>query len=467
MTDSACLEPDPASTSASKNCCRWQMLLNKMRRNSYLLSFSLSLVMFKMVKIHRQNLKDQAKINQMRVENLKMFGFDEALAYLPPVNSDFKLIETYYPLMDGSYFSPFNTTKAKNDNQDRQDRENNKIVCWNEGLCYEYIWPSIKPYESEQEAAQKCDLMTKVGSRNTSPYPVYFRGVVGWNGNETRQWTTNFTDPTQKAQVQGCLPKIYHFRDARRCLKRHSLIFIGNDRARQHYHGVVGMMNDTLMVRDDEAAHSEPQKSKELNHVLLPLNAQTNPDFSTWAQFYLIDRAFKTDVRDVANKVIRYTSKTSNPNQERKLVFINPLKDLVNQAHLDYLKKLIVYLSNADSQEAFNPYKNARNRQNFIGNIGKIFVLALESDDIYDAALLSFNENLEKFCQSRPNCVFMRSSLHTAVGSIDQRGNYLPRNQSILVPPNIRVNFNLALNYYCNGQQSIKNMKIDDTNCCL
>ena len=72
--------------------------------------------------------------------------------------------------MDGSYFSPFNTTKKENREQDRQDRENNKIVCWYEGLCYEYIWPRVAPYKTEEENTRKCNEMMRVGGWNTSPY---------------------------------------------------------------------------------------------------------------------------------------------------------------------------------------------------------------------------------------------------------------------------------------------------------
>ena len=75
--------------------------------------------------------------------------------------------------MDGSYFSPFNTTKEKNLYQDRGDRENNKIVCWYEGLCYEYVWPDVKKFVSEEENTIFCNQMTKIGSWNVSPYAVW------------------------------------------------------------------------------------------------------------------------------------------------------------------------------------------------------------------------------------------------------------------------------------------------------
>ena len=221
-------------------------------------------------------------------------------------------------------------------------------------------------------------------------------------------------------------------------------------------------MNDTLLVEDLKNEGGDKEKL-ELSKILKPLNTATNPDFSTWTQYYKIDQKFKIDVRDIANKVIRFSANTSAPNLERKLVFITPIKDEINQVQLDYLKKLILYLSNADANlssnnAAVNPYINSRNRNAFIGNIAKVFVSALESSagkdhDQTQPGLIEFNENLEKFCETRPNVVFMRATLNTAVGSVLENGNYLPSDRGILVPPNLRVNFNLALNYYwgCGG----------------
>ena len=125
-----------------------------------------------------------------------------------------------------------------------------------------------------------------------------------------------------------------------------------------------------------------------------------------------------------------------------------------------------MYLSNADSKSRanFNPYLNQRNREAFIGNIAKIFVFPMEYPEALNPKtsqlqnLINFNQNLEKFVDSGKfvNVVFMRIGQITAQGSFYENGSYLPGSQPFLVPPNIRVNFNLAMNFYCNSQQSIK-----------
>lgn len=103
-----------------------------------------------------------------------MFGFDERLAYMPPIQDKIEIVDINYSLFNGTYFSPFNTTRDRNRLQDRQDRDNNKIVCWYEGLCYEYEWPKVPAFE-EQKNLQKCHEMTKFGKWNVAPYWVGFR----------------------------------------------------------------------------------------------------------------------------------------------------------------------------------------------------------------------------------------------------------------------------------------------------
>lgn len=276
------------------------------------------------------------------------------------------------------------------------------------------------------------------------------------------QWTTTPSESLEKQKTNFCQPKIYFFRDARRCLKRHTLIFIGNDRARQTFISVNAMIKDKLLINDTEITLKEQFKSKDIQVTIPPILETTKNDFSIWTKFLLLDKYFQTDVRNIANKVIRFSSNTTTPNLERKLIFIHPVRDQPIQKQLDYLKQLILYLGPAGGL-----YANPKNKNAFYGNIVKIFVFALE-DPKYPKKVEAFNQNLEKFCKDKINVVFMAVSQLTAKGSIwEDNHTYLPQGQNILVPPNIRVNFNLALNYYCNSQQSIRNMKVNDCNCCL
>lgn len=151
---------------------------------------------------------------------------------------------------------------------------------------------------------------------------------MAWNGNETRQWTTNF------GETEGCLIKIYYHRDIRRCLKRHALIFIGHDRARQHFYGIGSLIDDHLLMQDFEINKKAEFKSKELDLRVEPIQEGTTAEFSTWLKFYQTN--VRADVRNVANKVIRYSTNSSASNLERKVVFIHPERDLATPEHLTY-----------------------------------------------------------------------------------------------------------------------------------
>ena len=109
-----------------------------------------------------------------------MFGFDDVLSEIPVNNntSTKKLVwnETEYPLLEGYYFSPFNLT-SKN-LIEKGDRESRRVVCWYEGLCYEYLKPQVKASENVTFRDSQCQQLVKHGRWNKAPYPVYFRGAV-------------------------------------------------------------------------------------------------------------------------------------------------------------------------------------------------------------------------------------------------------------------------------------------------
>ena len=46
-------------------------------------------------------------------------------------------------------------------------------------------------------------------------------------------------------------------------------------------------------------------------------------------------------------------------------------------------------------------------------------------------------------------------------------GAYMEYDNQGLIEPHLRVNFNLVMNYVCNSDNSILNMKSADTNCCV
>ena len=87
----------------------------------------------------------------------------------------------------------------------------------------------------------ECEKMVKHGRWNKAPYPVYFRGAVAWNGNASMQWSTD----------GGCTPKVYYYRDSFRCLKKHSLYFIGGERSRQTLKANYQLLADNLEMTDD------------------------------------------------------------------------------------------------------------------------------------------------------------------------------------------------------------------------
>ena len=91
---------------------------------------------------------------------------------------------------------------------------------------------------------------------------------------------------------------------------------------------------------------------------------------------------------------------------------------------------------------------------------------SLHEPNIEYEKLEAFNKQIEKYCSNIDDIVFLKVNQMTSQGSINENGVYLPKDASVLIPPNIRVNFNLILNYYCNSQQSIQNMRIDDFSCC-
>ena len=126
--------------------------------------------------------------NLSRNVNLQMFGFDD---FIETTNTTKKFAwnETEYPLLEGYYFSPFNVT-SKNI-AEKGNRESRRIVCWYEGLCYEYFKPIVEVSKNASFRDEQCKRLVSHGRWNRAPYPVYFRGAVAWNGNASMQWSTD------------------------------------------------------------------------------------------------------------------------------------------------------------------------------------------------------------------------------------------------------------------------------------
>lgn len=143
--------------------------------------------------------------------------------------------------------------------------------------------------------------------------------------------------------------------------------------------------------------------------------------------------------------ILRQAGDNSN-----KIIVINPVPNYSTQEHLDFIKDLVRNLQPDSS-------------------VKLIVVYSVEASGEFESNREAFNNQIRKLVAGIDRVVFIDSNQVTGEGMINGVGGdaYVQYNKKFVIPPNLRVNFNLLLNYYCNRQVSIQNMKINDTNCCV
>jgi len=137
----------------------------------------------------------------------------------------------------------------------------------------------------------------------------------------------------------------------------------------------------------------------------------------------------------------------------RKIIIINPNEEYPSKDHFKHLTALVKMLS-SDKFVKF------------------IMIFSLEIGPDMDAKIVSkFNDQLDRFVSSLgiEYVKFIKVNLLVTQGMLKSRdsGAYMEYNYQGLIEPHLRVIFNLVMNYVCNGDNSILNMKSADTNCCV
>lgn len=379
----------------------------------------------------RNFFKPASNLYDLRKVNLAMFGYDLSLADTEVTFSNRHIVETEYPQLNGKYFSPFATNKSRTEYE--TDPNSKKIVCWYEGLCYEYFKPAIEKNPDENFRKNQCENMLKHGKWNISPYPMYFRGAVSWNGNTSFQWDT-----------EGCTQRVYYWREARRCLKKQTLYFLGGHRSRQMYLALKAMINDTLVFDDPGGVDFYPDLSSKVN-VQVGVDDSISQMFVNLEHRYLEEKSTGS-AANVAPQIIQ------NPSA-RKIVVINPNESFNSKTHFQHITAIIKMLC----ADKFIKY---------------ILVFAVETAPGSDKdSITKFNEQLEKFIPTLKLSYvkFIKVNLLSGINMVQhlKNGAYMKWKDSSLIVPNLRVNLNIMLNYICNNDGSIQNMKSADTNCCV
>lgn len=336
---------------------------NMIRFIQRLTNLIIGAIIFLQIIINHEKLSDYfmpVKLYNLRKINLDMFGYDSNLAYIETNFLNRKIIETEYPQLNGQYFSPFleNSTKETF----TQSENSKKVVCWYEGLCYEYFEPAIEKHPDVSVRRNQCENMLRSGKWNKSPYPVFFRGAVSWNGNTSFQWDT-----------QGCVQRIYYWREARRCLKKQMMFFLGGHRSRQMFLAARAMVNDTLVFEDPGSKDSHPDLSYQYN-VQVGVDDSISQMFVDLQHKYLEEKSVGS-ASNVAPMIIQARS-------PRKIIVINPNEDYPSKDHFKHLTALIKMLS-SDKFVKF------------------ILIFSLETGPDMDRKTVSkFNDQLEKFVSS-------------------------------------------------------------------
>merc|ERR1711976_490399 len=120
---------------------------------------------------------------------------------------------------------------------------------------------------------------------------------------------------------------------------------------------------------------------------------------------------------------------------KEKIVVIHPLPNESTQQQLDFIKEMVRNLQPDPT-------------------VKLIAIYAVEASQDFDKNRVAFNKQIAKLTAGIDGVIFISSNAISGENMMSGVSGdaYIHYNKETTIPPNLRVNFNLLLNYYCNSQ---------------